>query len=138
MKAIIYAGIGLFSFATIYGMADYYKAERTGTIERLYKEDNHLISNEGIREKTSTKEKSLKPVIELEDFSRGKIESENAPLIETTGFKAGKGSLTNVKMKTIAGKSKKTAAKHSKSSRKIHLKMFSRAALETPVERAQQ
>jgi hypothetical protein len=135
MKAFIYVGIGLFSFATIFGMADYYKADRTGTLERLYKEDNHLTSKEGTAEKISKKEKGLKPDIELEDFSRGKIEAESLPLIETTGVKSGEASLTKVEVKTIAVKSKKISAKRSKPAKRINLKMFSRAIPEAPAKR---
>ena len=33
MKAIIYAGIGLFSIASVYGVADYYNSKKTGNLK---------------------------------------------------------------------------------------------------------
>lgn len=39
MKAIIYAGIGLFSVATVYGVADYYSSNKKGTLNELYAEE---------------------------------------------------------------------------------------------------
>jgi hypothetical protein len=38
MKAIIYAGIGLFSIATVYGVTDYYSSNKKGTLDKLYME----------------------------------------------------------------------------------------------------
>jgi hypothetical protein len=39
MKAIIYAGIGLFSVASVYGVIDYYGAKKQGVLSNLYNED---------------------------------------------------------------------------------------------------
>lgn len=39
MKAIIYAGIGLFSIASVYGVADYYKSKKNGELKKLYVEE---------------------------------------------------------------------------------------------------
>ncbi len=39
MKAIIFAGIGLFAAATIYGIADFTADKKKGTIDKLYKEE---------------------------------------------------------------------------------------------------
>jgi hypothetical protein len=39
MKAIIYAGIGLFSAATVYGVVDYYGAKKQGVLKNLYAEE---------------------------------------------------------------------------------------------------
>jgi hypothetical protein len=36
MKAIIYAGIGLFSVASVYGVIDYYGAKKQGVLNNLY------------------------------------------------------------------------------------------------------
>jgi hypothetical protein len=38
MKAIIYAGIGLFSVASVYGVIDYYGAKKQGVFNNLYTE----------------------------------------------------------------------------------------------------
>ena len=35
MKAIIYAGIGLFSIASVYGVADYYNSKKNGELKKL-------------------------------------------------------------------------------------------------------
>jgi intein/homing endonuclease len=39
MKAIIYAGIGLFSAASVYGVVDYYNSKSNGTLDKIYKEE---------------------------------------------------------------------------------------------------
>lgn len=43
MKAIIYAGIGLFSAATVYGVVDYYETKKTGTLDKMYKEEETVV-----------------------------------------------------------------------------------------------
>lgn len=43
MKAIIYAGIGLFSAASVYGVVDYYNTKSKGTLDKMYKEEGPLI-----------------------------------------------------------------------------------------------
>jgi hypothetical protein len=43
MKAIIYAGIGLFSAATVYGVVDYYGTKKTGTLDKMYKEEETVV-----------------------------------------------------------------------------------------------
>ncbi len=96
MKAIIYAGIGLFSAATIYGMADYYSTQKKGTLDKLYKEEEEvtpvttekkLLNTNTIpvnsTEANSTKNTVLlkaikktrqpKRTIRLDEFSRGRI-----------------------------------------------------------------
>ena len=96
MKAIIYAGIGLFSAATIYGMTDYYSTQKKGTLDKLYKEEEEvmpvttekkLLNTNAVQvnsiEANSTKNKVLlkaikktrqpKRTIRLEEFSRGRI-----------------------------------------------------------------
>jgi hypothetical protein len=39
MKAVIYAGIGLFSAASVYGVIDYYGAKKQGVLNNLYTEE---------------------------------------------------------------------------------------------------
>lgn len=53
MKAIIYAGIGLFSIATIYGVADYYSSEKNGTLKKLYVDDEIAVTPK-VEEKSTT------------------------------------------------------------------------------------
>ena len=101
MKAIIYAGIGLFSVATVYGVADYYSTQKKGVLDNLYKEQEEMpIETEktalntttlpvNVKEvktenstaviKTNKKLKKLKRTIRLEEFSRGKIEEPIMP-----------------------------------------------------------
>lgn len=43
MKAIIYAGIGLFSAATVYGVVDYYGTKKNGTLDKMYKEEETVL-----------------------------------------------------------------------------------------------
>lgn len=98
MKAIIYAGIGLFSVATVYGLTDYYSSKKSGDLEKLYVEEEPAVAkpagesssavlpvamNETVlpeatamTSKAKTKKKAKKPVeklIRAEDFSRAKI-----------------------------------------------------------------
>src|SRR5882757_4455761 len=103
MKAIIYTGIVLFSAASVYGLTDYYKSNKNGSLNNLYKEnepqekvyrmaplmkliaaDNEavLLQNSTAKEKREqlAEEKLLKDLslkinrgINLEDFSRGRI-----------------------------------------------------------------
>ena len=97
MKALIYAGIGLFSVASVYGIADYYQSQKKGTLSSLYKEDDEPIeikkttadivplpvstkNNEEISIPVN-KTKSVKAnrtvtvprKISMDDFSRGRI-----------------------------------------------------------------
>ncbi len=101
MKALIYAGIGLFSAATVYGIVDYYNTKNEGTLDKLYKEETPVsetkddnistvdlpnieaykeipistVKNTEKKIVTNKFKKIKKPVreIKLSDFSRGKI-----------------------------------------------------------------
>ncbi len=44
MKTIIYAGIGLFAAASIYGAADYFRSAKKGTLKALYQEEQTVES----------------------------------------------------------------------------------------------
>lgn len=46
MKAIIFAGIGLFAAATIYGITDFAAGKKNGTLDKLYKEEATVPSGE--------------------------------------------------------------------------------------------
>jgi hypothetical protein len=98
MKAIIYAGIGLFSVATVYGVVDYYNTQKKGTMDKLYKETEEVVVTDepqvttkvmqanltetntvntvavSKNAKVTKKLKKQKRTIRLEDFSRGRIE----------------------------------------------------------------
>ena len=43
MKAIIYAGIALFSAASVYGVVDYYNSKNNGTLDKIYTEETPAI-----------------------------------------------------------------------------------------------
>jgi len=66
MKAIIYAGIGLFSAASIYGLTDYYHSEEKGTLKNLYKEAP-------VSKQTKAAELPAQRDIDLKDYSRPKL-----------------------------------------------------------------
>jgi len=94
MKAIIYAGIGLFSVASVYGVVDYYSTQKKGTLDRLYKEPQEVVVTETpvvvdnpapvnatktnvvntvAVSKVVKKIKRQKRTIRLDDFSRSRI-----------------------------------------------------------------
>ncbi|MBL7702449.1 MAG: hypothetical protein JNM14_09375 [Ferruginibacter sp.] len=98
MKAIIYAGIGLFSVASVYGIADYYSSSKKGELQKLYVEEKQPAPVSVEKEKTvevipvkntetppaetkvvkaktksSKKAKKAKKTIRFENFSRGRI-----------------------------------------------------------------
>jgi hypothetical protein len=100
MKAIIYAGIGLFSAASVYGVVDYYSTKNNGTLDKMYKEEaplpeskeetvttapltvtaikNETVTNKASVAKTKTSKKSKKNKIyvrefKFSNFSRGRI-----------------------------------------------------------------
>ena len=53
MKAIIYAGIGLFSVATVYGVSDYYNSKKNGELKKLYVEEKVPVVVPAAEEKTA-------------------------------------------------------------------------------------
>ncbi len=98
MKAIIYAGIGLFSVASVYGVADYYSSKKSGELKKLYVEEKLPPPAPAMEEKTvevipvknvettpaetkvvkakvksPKKVKKVKKTIRFENFSRGRI-----------------------------------------------------------------
>ncbi len=103
MKAIIYAGIGLFSVATVYGVIDYYGAKKQGVFTNLYTEEAEvhqpavaaannpattaLLKKAAAAEPVAAvekkvvaakekKTKKMKRTINLKSFSRGEIVEE--------------------------------------------------------------
>lgn len=98
MKAIIYAGIGLFSIASVYGVADYYKSKKSGELKKLYVEEKVPVLVPAAEEKTveaipvkngeattaetkvvtakvksPKKVKKVEKVLRFENFSRARI-----------------------------------------------------------------
>ncbi|MES2429918.1 MAG: hypothetical protein V4556_03215 [Bacteroidota bacterium] len=104
MKAIIYAGIGLFSVASLYGVADFYQEQKKGKFNTLYKKDkvpvveivpdtiasikdNNVVSTKNEagtpkkRKYRKVKKQKVEPEINLESFSRGRIKSSKPPYV---------------------------------------------------------
>jgi len=96
MKAIIYAGIGLFSVATVYGVADYYNSKKDGEFKKLYVEEklpppapaeeektvkiipvknveNSSTETKVVRAKSPKKVKRAEKRLKFENFSRARI-----------------------------------------------------------------
>jgi hypothetical protein len=102
MKAIIFAGIGLFAAATIYGITDFAADKKKGTLDKLYKEEpaapaaeekaatavtvekttvpsGVAVNSKSTLKKTTAGKKPKKVkaeeprFIKLDDFSRGRI-----------------------------------------------------------------
>jgi len=93
MKAIIYAGVGLLTAASVYGVVNYYHAKKEGTFNHLYK-DEAVVKNTNTQFDSAKKvnvnsdsaeyiptsadndsqKKKFRPRIQLEDFSRGRID----------------------------------------------------------------
>lgn len=145
MKAIIYAGIGLFSAASVYGIVDYYNDSHKGKLKDLYREEeiadkpqtenrqniaelnNKAIPSEKrpattVLQKKKTKKNTVKK-INLDDFSRGKImppEIIEAPVVRP---------IPEVLAKAVAFPEKKEEVPVSEERRKISLENFSRAPL---------
>lgn len=155
MKALIYAGIGLFSVASVYGIADYYQSQKKGTIDRLYrdekekqqvvpvnqkdevipeinKETSSLVAPVKISgtAKATKKTKAVKKTIRLDDFSRGRIEQ---PVTIAEVIDDIPKEVINIKPeeeKTVKPAEEKVAVEPE---RRISLEQFSRAPLKKKV-----
>jgi hypothetical protein len=162
MKAIIYAGIGLFSVATVYGVVDYYNTQKKGVLDNLYKEEESIpaepeksIVNTNVvlinaREQnsmnTNTVSKTIKKIkrpnrtIRLEEFSRGRI-AEPIPAdlvkpVELIKEEPKKKEEPKIVDAAITESSSIPAViKKDPPPRKLSLDMFSRAPLRTPVKK---
>lgn len=152
MKAIIYAGIGLFSVATVYGVADYYTSQKKGELNKLYVEEETPVAAK-VEEKTTallpvknvetveikpvtTKVKSKKSgkntrkEIKFENFSRARI--PEPVIIEDIKQEPVKKQEEIIPEKIVAAPVEKVTE------RKISLDMYSRAPLKrrvTPVKK---
>lgn len=156
MKAIIYAGIGLFAAASVYGAADLYNSQQKGTLSKLYKEEGsekgdlikenvttvvipvkntEMNATEVIMNTAQTKAikkiKTSKRTIRMEDFSRSRIVEERPvefekPLEVITE--------TTKQKEEPATLTNKSVTVKKEPQRKINLDMFSRAPLRKPVK----
>ena len=156
MKAIMYAGIGLFSVATVYGVADFYSSKKKGTLDKLYVEEEtasipkveekttvvlpvinketEAVENTAVTAKTKSAKKLKGRVkeIRMEDFSRARIPE---PLIaeEPTIEPIKTGEVEAVPAKLTVEPEEKVEVK-TEPERKITLDKFSRAPLKKQVK----
>lgn len=154
MKAIIYAGIGLFSVASVYGVADYYMSNKNGSLDKLYKEEEIVqalgktpiitpfdeptdlvvteakkaVAKKNAGDMVRSIEKKKKRFI-LDDFSRARIPEEVIEMPEV--------STETIETKAVAEEpvvvEKPVEVIAPEPARKIDLKMFSRAPLKKRV-----
>lgn len=160
MKAIIYAGIGLFSVASVYGVADYYSTQKKGTLDKIYQEE--VVTEPDIKSgitkvdmplkkdelnltneknifavaKAPKKIKAQKRTIKMEDFSRGRI-VEPMPLELLKPVEMIKAIPVKVNEERITEKKALTESytpmiSTKEPERKLTLQMFSRAPLRYP------
>ena len=152
MKAIIYAGISLFSVATVYGVVDYYSSQKRGTLDKLYKEEDVPATPEikdvtttvmpvnnteiisvnnkamNLTTRTAKKSKAVKRTIKMEDFSRGRIDDampvEKVSLVEPIIEKPTVKELDKLPLSVT-----EAVIATKEPERKLSLEMFSRAPL---------
>lgn len=103
MKAIIYAGIGLFSVASVYGVADYYSTSKKGELKKLYVEEklpppapveeektvevipvknveaSPVAETKVVKARSAKKVKKARKTIRFENFSRARIPEQVVP-----------------------------------------------------------
>ncbi len=162
MKAIIYAGIGLFSVATVYGIADYYNTQKKGILDNLYKEEEmpkaveknpvntstlpvNVIAtnatNTNVVTKATKKIKKTRRTIRLEDFSRGRIpepiQVEPVQPVERVKEEPKKTEDPKIVDPVTTGSSISTVIKK-EPVRKFSLDLFSRAPLRNPIKKDKQ
>ena len=152
MKAIIYAGIGLFSVATVYGIADYYTTQKKGTLDNLYKDQEEVSVESEVKtvativpaklEETAvtsnkvvakTNKKSRKRTIRLDDFSRGRIE-EPINIVQPVKEYPQKEVVTPV-IEVKAETTTPSVVEKKEEPRKFSFDQFSRAPLRNPVKK---
>ncbi|MEO7306771.1 MAG: hypothetical protein ABIR78_04370 [Ferruginibacter sp.] len=157
MKVIIYAGIGLFSVATVYGVADFYNSSKKGTLDKLYVEEESSttpkpqekttailpVKNTGtevvenstvtVKSKASKKIKSSSKKIRMEDFSRARIPE---PVV-AEDLKAGPVKIQEVEVVPVkqAVESEEKLEVKTEPVRTISLDKFSRAPLKKPLKK---
>jgi hypothetical protein len=160
MKAIIYAGIGLFSVASVYGVIDYYGAKKQGVLNNLYKEDapdaaidakettkkatavlsNAVAANTpavAVAKAPAVKKKKAKKEIryvKFSDFSRGAIIRMPTPVPKPAVTAAA----VEITASTSAEKveeEKETIIEQPVKREPVNLKMFSRAPLKKKIRK---
>ena len=161
MKAIIYAGTGLITMATMFGMADYFNSKKTGQLDNLYKEEaspvaavnsrpsvtvpldmnlqadlsaSHTVVSATIVKKVG-KRKQQKRTIRLEAFSRARVIEpirEDQILPEIKKEDPAKDMELKPAEEKINGN--RQPDKILKPERRISLEMFSRAPLRIPLK----
>ena len=114
MKAIIYAGIGLFSAASVYGVADFYQTQKSGKMKGMYQENS--VPPPLASERT----------IDAEDYSRGKIEEPATENVSVSSLDKKTTESIKTTKKSSAGKKRSRAKKEV---REINFKSFSRGRL---------
>jgi hypothetical protein len=150
MKAIIYAGIGLFAVASVYGLADYYNTQKKGTLDKLYKDEatpveikkndpNAIalpVKNVEINNATDKTlavavkaSKKIKRKIRFEDFSRSRIVEELPVEIAKPETE-----IKTIPVKKEDQEDNKPMINNKEPERKISLDMFSRAPLRKKVK----
>jgi hypothetical protein len=150
MKAIIYAGIGLFAAASVYGVADYYNTQKKGTLDKLYKDEEPPVeikkndpntialpvknveinnANDKTLAVAVKATKKIKRKIRFEDFSRSRIIDELPAEMEkpTTEIKT-------IPVKKEDPEDNKPMISNKEPERKISLDMFSRAPLRKKIK----
>ena len=145
---------GLFSVASVYGVADYYSTQKKGTLDKLYQEDvvaeqdtksvitqvdmplkkdelNSAVDKSiFVAAKVSKKIKTQKRTIKMEDFSRGRID-EPMPLELLKPVKVNEERITEKKAVT---ETYTPVISTKEPERKLSLQMFSRAPLRYPAK----
>ena len=161
MKAIIYAGTGLITMATMFGLADYFNSKKTGQLDHLYKEEaaplEAVNSQPSVTVPLATnltadlpaaypvasvtmakkagKRKQQKRTIRLQEFSRARIIEpirEDQILPEIKKEDPAKGMESKPAEEKINGNGQPDKAL--KPERRISLNMFSRAPLRIPIK----
>lgn len=158
MKAIIYAGIGLFSAASVYGVVDYLATEKKGKLKNLYqdkpevvetittapeikttgneKKERAAITTAEKKKVIRKKKKAITKTISLDDFSRARIPEEYiTEEVKPVALSEVKVLIKNEEVKPVAEITvenvKPAKTKAAKPERRIRLDMFSRAPLKS-------
>ena len=161
MKAIIYAGIGLFSVATVYGLADYYSSQKKGELKKLYAGEEetftHVIEDKKTavlaikntvaepaevkviakKAKSTKKVKKSERIINMKNFSRARI-PESIVLEEKIEEPVKKVEVIIPEKPVVVpvvALVEKAAVKEEETERKLSFDKFSRAPLKKKVKK---
>ena len=155
MKAVIYAGLGLFSIASVYGIADYYSSSSNGSLQSLYAEEAAPVNDaatiktplitpfdgESLVNVAAKKErianagkafyKKAFKKFNLDDFSRGRIVEVHLENIQATEEPVKQEAAVNEPAVPV----QEPAVEVIKEDRKISLESFSRAPLKIKLKK---